>query len=1335
MKNYPVLARGTMTVKLLLIFMSVTSYCNQLGAQETDPVIELMTGTSFKNSRVIPPSPEAASLGKFGNVPVSLFTGTPKMSIPFYELKGNTLSLPIQLSYNASGFNPQEVAGWTGLGWSLAAGGVITRSVIGNPDVAGAPPNSFANYFTTPSPLDVPNTADQIVYNQYLNDLKSGLKEAQPDMYYYNFGGYSGKFMIKPDGAVMMFEKNNFQVSYSINGTPGSGYFTITDPTGTVYHFNATEVSYTISSNNDNNTEVPIRTYTYESAWFLTSITSANGDEQISLQYHSLTPYHYPNGQAVANQAKVYTYTVNSGAMPAISYSYSGAPVNGISRRYLQKITLKRNGIDIAYADFNSVVDQRQDLGHSIMEFPGERMLTDIKVYSKATDLSFKLIKQYNFNYSYFGAQPPGDIWQNRRLRLDQIQEISIAATTSNPPPYTFEYKSGTVPHLGTGGIDHWGFANAETGYTTTPDSYATLNEVFVTGGNRAPSFASASACILQKIQYPTGGYTSFEYEQHFATTENAGAIAVGGIRLKKMIDYSAQNQKAVEKIYEYTLENGTTSGKAKYPSYKTVSNYTNYGPTPGGQWNGNCDISYSTVKRIVTVAATSVMGLGSVMGSHIGYSRVTEKQTDVVTGEALGKIVYEYEMGGSWGELQNEDVKNGELLKQSVYDNGDKLIQSTESVYATKPSNNSFSITGISAVAYAEQDNLKYMIKYTYNNTIYYGWYGATNCLPTQPPGAYQYITALECKTKGSVYGVTYMPDNRKLVQQTIKTYDKVTDAYLTSIKTIDYENPVHSLPTTIEQTTNNNEIVVTKKKYAQDYTVTITPPHIMPSDPFAMGIWALQNRNMIGAEIETYQYRKNNNGTNFRFIGGTINHFSYLNTYPEAVYALEITQPLNSFQPSNLNTSNVFSYDPAYKKVGEFKYAGSLITEQTKNNDITTSYVWNYNGNMPVAEVVNAASNAIAYTSFETDEGGNWSSTNGFAMNRASGGVTGNYSYNISSGNIISKSGLPSQKYILSYWSANGPLTVNPAATPQTGATVNGFIYYEHLLPVTTSVSVSVSGPKIIDELRLYPEKALMSTTTYNYYTGQINSQCSPANKIVRYEYDGLQRLLNVRDEAGNIVKNYKYNYGTVNTTTASPQTLFYSARAQSIFLKIGCPVDAEAQPYTYVVPYGKYVSVNSQAEANAKATAEINANGQATANLKGLCYFWNTEQRRRFFKNNCQPWEGNGMAYFYTVPARTYWSLVSVADANAKAIADINANGQNAANTYGSCSCTQQGYRMVNGVCEQGGINYVGYEVAPNCELGKNYRCFFVYTFSDGYQSPVYSICSASAPCQNQ
>src|ERR1700743_48643 len=77
------------------------------------------------------PSANAASLGVYGEIPVSYFTGVPDISIPLYTVKGNKVSLPISLSYHAGGLRPDIHPSWVGNGWSLQAGGVITRKANG----------------------------------------------------------------------------------------------------------------------------------------------------------------------------------------------------------------------------------------------------------------------------------------------------------------------------------------------------------------------------------------------------------------------------------------------------------------------------------------------------------------------------------------------------------------------------------------------------------------------------------------------------------------------------------------------------------------------------------------------------------------------------------------------------------------------------------------------------------------------------------------------------------------------------------------------------------------------------------------------------------------------------------------------------------------------------------------------------------------------------------------------------------------------------------------------------------------------------------------------------
>ncbi|WP_155845832.1 DUF5977 domain-containing protein [Chryseobacterium gregarium] len=65
------------------------------------------------------------------------------------------------------------------------------------------------------------------------------------------------------------------------------------------------------------------------------------------------------------------------------------------------------------------------------------------------------------------------------------------------------------------------------------------------------------------------------------------------------------------------------------------------------------------------------------------------------------------------------------------------------------------------------------------------------------------------------------------------------------------------------------------------------------------------------------------------------------------------------------------------------------------------------------------------------------------------------------------------------------------------------------------------------------------------------------------------------------------------------------------------------------------------------------------------------FNAVQSKPFTKNNCPPGTTPGPPITYTVPPSTYTSIISVEDANQKALDDIALNGQNYANANGTCN----------------------------------------------------------------
>lgn len=1300
--------------------------------QEPPPINVTIASLDFKAKNVVPPSPEAASLGKYGNVPVSLFTGQPKVSIPLTDLKGNSLSLPVSLSYNASGFNPQEIASWVGLGWSLNAGGVITRSAIGNPDNA-------SNYFISPSPLEVPNAIqDQFAYNDWLRDVQKGYKETQPDLYFYNVGNLSGKFTIKPDGTLFRKEKNNLKVTACVTCSPS--YFTIVDESGITYEFNEVETStYTTD---DISTEVPVYTYTYPSSWYLSRIVSADGTEEILLDYTSPAAPHKQFVGFISNQSASYSSNGNGG-YNGPGTSYSTPPEVSITKKYLQKVSLVRNAVTVGYVEFNTLENQRQDLESQFLS-PGERLIDNIKVYRRSWRFETNLIQHYKFNYGYF-VNTANPTWQRKRLRLESLDELPVEAGVTQKPAHIFEYNNiDDIPTIAAASTDHWGFLNGTETNTFVPTVQIDGN-FFGLNANREPSLAGSMACQLKKIKYPTGGSTEFVYELNKATElGKTTEVSVGGIRLKQLIDYSFDNTKATVKTYEYKDEAGSTSGRIlNLPQYYSVSSNTSYESCGGcGDATTVTSTSYT-----VTVSANSVMGLGRINGSHVGYQRVVEYQTDINSNQTLGKTVYEYRIEGPNDD--DENIANGDLLRQTVYNNGGKLLMETTNEYDNL---NITSIIGTKINAYSNQSNKTRLVKLDNGNGTYsYQWRhpvrGGSNC--TVPTDCGPVVE--ERNYKQRLQGLSYLINlKQKRITQTItKVYDQASDQYIVGQKKYYYDNDLHTMPTRIEELSSGGEVVVTEKKYPLDYTISGTP------DDLAKAIQLLQTKNIIGAEIESVQFRQNSDGSNKRAINGMLTLFEKTRPYPEWIYRTELSAPVNGFQLSTIN-NGVFAYQAAYKPLGKFTYNsyGNLVS-QLKYQDVPKSYIWDYDYTLPVAEVTNASDAEIAYTGFETIIRGGWTvSSTGFTGGMQPGGYSGKNEFTVTTGTAtITKSIAANTKQLVaSYWSKNGAVSIASnagAATVKQGVTYSGWTHYEHILPQnTTNITVTITG-NTIDDLELFPKDAMMSTISYYPGVGVL-SQTAPNAKAVFYEYDGYNRLINVKDQEGNIVKNVQYNYGLGAAFTNTVRTLFYNNDAFSDIARNNCINGAEPTTVRYTVPYGRYVSSVSQADADSKASSDIGLSAQAYANQYGECRFYSQQQSSTpTLRNNCyQPEAGQyfgppipSMTYVYVVPARKYYSLNSLADANQQAINDAENNRQAEANKYGSCTCTLPYQKwLYDGTqwrCDDA-LNtkrYTGeYIYHPGNNVGMRYECFYVYDFSDGTSSLPLSDFNP-APCGNQ
>lgn len=176
------------------------------------------------------PGPEVANLGIFSTTPVSHFTGIPDISIPLYELKSGKFTLPVSASYHLASVKPNTQPGCLGLGWVLAAGGYITRTVRGCYDeMTDSQGYIHGMYGHTAKLAEIRNEPE--LFNSYTENLESSsyqtsnFYELSPDEFSFNFCGYSGNFYLNENGGWTVVSDQNIQVEFD----PSDGFTTFNE--------------------------------------------------------------------------------------------------------------------------------------------------------------------------------------------------------------------------------------------------------------------------------------------------------------------------------------------------------------------------------------------------------------------------------------------------------------------------------------------------------------------------------------------------------------------------------------------------------------------------------------------------------------------------------------------------------------------------------------------------------------------------------------------------------------------------------------------------------------------------------------------------------------------------------------------------------------------------------------------------------------------------------------------------------------------------------------------------------------------------------------------------
>ncbi|MDG2275247.1 MAG: hypothetical protein P8L28_05310 [Flavobacteriaceae bacterium] len=485
-----------------------------------------------------PNSPEAQAFTKYGNTPVNLYTGSPNIQIPIYTHKGRELDLPISLTYDASGIKVDQLATQVGLGWNLKVGGRISRITNGFPDdfINGSftsigyksifdsevsnKINLYKNLGTNPSFSSKQQLLD---YMDFLRKASINEYDTQPDYFSFNALGTSDTFVLNTSSSptATALDDPNTKVEFIktiLQGadTPIEGWIVTTDD-GTKYTFIEAEVTRDLNLSVDNGLQSWYGfKKEFNSSWLLTKIESATGKDVYEFSYTDLGFWSSDRsgGQltGVTSALKCQNESGVSTPSPSIPMGYNGDNQYKVKQKVLDKII--HNGNRIVKIN---LLDNRWDLDVN-------SAIQKIHIYNNDTNTHIEDLHQsFEFVYNYFrtdfAKEPPynNNNAPNKlfvRLKLDEI--LFKGSSENFLKKYKFDYIDPyNLASTTANSKDYYGYNNGvQYGTVLYPKfSHPCVQQ---DGVSRDPNFNHSQKGLLNKITYPTGGYTEFSYQPNY---------------------------------------------------------------------------------------------------------------------------------------------------------------------------------------------------------------------------------------------------------------------------------------------------------------------------------------------------------------------------------------------------------------------------------------------------------------------------------------------------------------------------------------------------------------------------------------------------------------------------------------------------------------------------------------------------------------------------------------------------------------------------------------------------------------------------------------------------
>ena len=1245
-----------------------------------------------------PPTPEANALIKYVDVPVNYSTGVTNYSLPIHTIKLKNLTIPITLSYQSSGLKPSEIAGNTGLGWELSAGGKITQNVVGQNDLTSfGPANSTAwnlpndRDFKLPLPTSdifwtvnpYPNKLDSIKapgtdYTRFF-DIDQYNLDTQPDIFYYSIPNKSGKFFFGSNYDVKQIPFGKEKIIYNTTNGP----FEITDTEGVRYiynivteNFNSTESvclkfpKLNGSSNGTSNT------------YYLAQIITP--DNEIVDFIYDTVKYNLVNDKDYSR----YYHWFYGGGEKVTSY------FSQITTKVLTKIKVNQDyEIDFLYTKY------RKDIKGTV-QATAPKTLDAIKINYK------NVIDTYNFDYGYFGitegAYNPS-LFESSILNEDTGYTLKLKSFQKvGENPYVFSYynEEGVGRYITC--LDHWGY------YSSSCARY-TMNTLFNDlGSPKEPNLQTSRTNVLKNVMLPTKGEIEFNYELNTCSDCPITYTTYDWTSISAYANDDDNFSGAwVSRSTPFTVpENSITTPYAKFNLYSAGENTTtNYALAE----------IYEVINGVDHLMNFQFIGTtGDNFKPYVGDPLQKDKNYKLVlscydTMENENKYVMINFLTSTTNESPIPSV--GGLRIKSI---------------KTKDANNLTSDRSFDYNDIGQSSGVLYEKPFYYDQYSYFAEITDPNA-NTMANGLIGYAVQ-HSRIPSDLFGfngyhvfykkVTESSNDVKDVTNTIKIekyftfYDDIRYGDQAQFSKISF-NWKRGLPSVVNEY-NKNDIV---RKTTFSYNFLDTPPGAKSSSNDAgFPLWnAISPNEFHQRGIDLSVYRRN---------------LSFYNLYQytsskliSAWYYMDKKTTEEYFNGKILKTEENFKYDnPVSAQLT------SHSTTNSKGEVVETKYYYpdDLTGQSLMAEL--KAANRIS-TPIITEQ---YKAGTLLSKSRTV------FAKDATTGNLLLPKEIYSAKFPNALPSlANGIGTLEKKITynqyddkgnvlqytPESGIPVSIIWGYNKTLPIAKVENVAyasipaatitnlqslsnadndncMSGSCTEQLLRnalnafrdTFPN-AFITTYTYNALVG-VTSVTDPKALSSYFEYDTSGRLKFVKDKDLSILQKYCYNYKgqqvdcSDNTSTS---VVYYKSIARSgSFTKTNCAAGGTGSSVSYSQGVGAYTSAISQADADSNGLTKFNTDGQANANTTGTCTFSSIARSGSFIKNNCAA-GGVGSSVAFSQAAGAQTSTVSQADADLKGLTLFNTNGQANANTNGTCtfnSIARSGSFTKNN-CASGGV----------------------------------------------